>query len=388
MSKPKVAFVVQRSGRDVAGGAESYCYTIAKLMSDYWDIDILTTTALDYMSWENYYDEGIEMIGSVTIRRFFVDKPRDIGRFDDYSKKIFGDGYNPTLVEAEEWMQLQGPISSSMEQYIRSHSEDYHTFFFYTYLYATSYYMLPLVAKKSILVPFAHEEKPLYLPIWDEWFTRANSIIFSSAEERELIGKRFPTIATNFETIGIGVDIPNNVSPIRMRQKYNIYAPYILYVGRIDESKGCDHLFKYFMQLKEEEQISLKLILIGKQVMSIPQHRDIIHLGFVDNQSKFDAISACEFLVNPSPFESLSMVLLEAWSLERPTLVNAQADVMVGQSQRSGGGESYYDYDYHSFRTQTLHLLKRGYRYKGMSQFVKERYSWSIIKEKFLNHIT
>lgn len=382
MLKPKIAFVVQRSGREVAGGAESYCLTIARQMSDYWDIEILTTTALDYMSWENYYVEGIEMIGSVTIRRFRVDKPRDEEKFNAYSQKILDDDYNPTLAEAKKWMQLQGPLSSGLEHYIHNHSKQYDSFFFFTYLYATSYYMLPLVAEKSILVPFAHEEKPLYLPIWDEWFSKAANIIFSSVEERDLIGKRFPNIATNADTIGIGVDRLDDISPLRIRQKYNIYAPYILYVGRIDESKGCDHLFQYFMRFKEEEQISLKLLLIGKQVMQIPKHHDIIHLGFVDNQSKFDAICACEFLVNPSPFESLSMVLLEAWSLDKPTLVNAQADVMVGQSRRSGGGESYYDY--HSFRTQSLHLLKRGYRYRGMSRFVKERYSWSIIKKKFL----
>jgi len=331
---------------------------------------------------ENYYDEGAEVIDRVTIHRFLVDKPRDEEQFNSYSQKILDDDYNPTPLEAEKWMQLQGPLSSGLEHYIRNHSREYDSFFFFTYLYATSYYMLPLVAKKSILVPFAHEEKPLYLPIWDEWFSKAANIIFSSAEERELIGRRFPNIATDADTIGIGVDTPDDISPIRIRQKYNIYAPYILYVGRIDESKGCGHLFQYFMRLKEEERISLKLLLIGKQVMQIPKHRDIIHLGFVDNQSKFDAICACEFLVNPSPFESLSMVLLEAWSLERPTLVNAQADVMVGQSRRSGGGESYYDY--HSFRTQSLHLLQRGYRYSGMSQFVKERYSWSTIKKKFL----
>ena len=43
----------------------------------------------------------------------------------------------------------------------------------------------------------------------------------------------------------------------------------------------------------------------------------------------------------PSPFESLSMVALEAWALGRPVLANGRCDVLVGQCQRSNAGLYY-----------------------------------------------
>src|SRR5471032_2181970 len=43
----------------------------------------------------------------------------------------------------------------------------------------------------------------------------------------------------------------------------------------------------------------------------------------------------------PSPFESLSMVLLEAWNHGLPALVNARCKVLRGQVERADGGLYY-----------------------------------------------
>ena len=45
----------------------------------------------------------------------------------------------------------------------------------------------------------------------------------------------------------------------------------------------------------------------------------------------------------PSPYESLSMVALEAWGLGRPVLASARCDVLVGQCVRSNAGLYYED---------------------------------------------
>ncbi len=382
MCKPKIAFVVQRNGKEVNGGAEYHCFLIAKLMSRDWDVEILTTCALDYMTWENHYDEGIEVVDDISIRRFKVDTVRDTTAFNTYSSDILSQGENISIDDAEQWMKLQGPLSSGLLDYIKEHKNHYDKFIFFTYLYATTYYGLPLVADKSILVPTAHDEPPIYLPIWDDWFKLPQYFVYNTIEEETFLKKRFPHIKFRGEIVGVGINNPTDYSNITFRQKYNIYAPYILYVGRIDNSKGCDHLLEYFIRFKETNNIQLKLVLAGKSVIEIPEHKDIIHLGFVDEETKFAAIEGCEFLVNPSPFESLSMVLLEAWSLNKPVLVNADAKVMVGQCQRSHGGLWYEDYE--AFEKNTLFLLEKPYTFKHMKEWVDENYGWDVIREKFL----
>ncbi len=382
MDKPKIAFVVQRNGKEVNGGAEYLCFLTAKLMLKSWDVEILTTCALDYMTWDNYYEKGLEIVEDVPIRRFEVDHLRDVDKFNAYSDDIFSRDANIEPEDAERWMRLQGPISSGLLAYIEEHQANYDKFFFFTYLYATSYYGLPIVAEKSFLVPTIHDEPPIYLPIWDEWFTLPQYLIYSTIEEKKFLEKRFPNLQCKSTIIGTGVNIPKEVSNIQFRQKYDLYHPYILYVGRIDPSKGVDHLFDYFLRYKEVYNTPLKLVLAGKSMMKIPEHNDILHIGYVDEQTKFDGIAGCEFLVNSSPFESLSIVLLEAWSLNKPVLVNEKAKVMVAQCRRSRGGLWYGSYK--EFEIITRYLLEKSYTFTHMSSFIEKNYHWDTIRDKFL----
>src|SRR4029453_4464321 len=123
--------------------------------------------------------------------------------------------------------------------------------------------------------------------------------------------------------------------------KFDIRGPFAIYVGRIDENKGCKELFDYFLTYLSEGQGRLSLVLIGNSILPVPQHPRIRHLGFLDDQDKFDAIAASDLLVMPSYFESLSRVALEAWAPGPPVVGNGRCDVLRGQAVRSGAGLYY-----------------------------------------------
>ena len=86
------------------------------------------------------------------------------------------------------------------------------------------------------------------------------------------------------------------------------------------------------------------LVLIGTAALPIPDDPKVRHLGFVSEEEKFALIRECALLLMPSPYESLSVVVLEAWAMGRPVLVNAACRVLEGQCMRSGGGLFYRGY--------------------------------------------
>lgn len=73
-------------------------------------------------------------------------------------------------------------------------------------------------------------------------------------------------------------------------------------MGRIDESNECAELFDYFLRYKKDAPSDLKLLLVGKPIMKIPNHKDIISICFIPDEDKFNAISASKFLVMPSKY--------------------------------------------------------------------------------------
>ncbi|MCW6037303.1 glycosyltransferase family 4 protein [Spirulina subsalsa FACHB-351] len=383
--KRKVAFVVQRCGVEVGGGAENLCLQIAQHLVEYWDIEILTTCALDYMTWENHYPVGIEEVSGVKVRRFRISQKRNVKAFNRLSEKLAPRLQTASLEEQESWMKAQGPMSQDLIQYISQHREDYDTFIFFGYLYATTYFILPLVADKAYLEPLAHDEWTIYMTMWDEFFQKPRGFIFNTPEEKSFVQKRFPQLKIDGPVIGIGVDPPESYSAERFREQYNIQDPFLLYIGRIDPSKGCEELFQYFIHLRNQESEPRKLVLLGKSVMTIPEHPDIIPLGFVEEQTKWDALAACDLLVMPSPYESLSIVLLEAWTMGKAVLVNGKSDVLVGQCRRGNGGLWYENLDEFEY---ILKLLKQNTKIQAAlsnqgHSFVLKQYNWETITEQY-----
>jgi len=378
----KLAFVVQRYGLEVNGGAELHCRQIAEHLSRFFTIEIITTCAIDYVTWKNEYPEGTSTLNNVTVHKFPVDYPRDNQKFNQFSERIFQQPH--TLDDEIQWMKLQGPYSTKLLEFIENNANNYDFFIFFTYLYCTTFFGLPLVKDKAILVPTAHDEPPIYLSIFESLFSLPKALIFNTEEERKFVNLKFKTDHILQDIIGTGIDAPDTMESAAFEQGYGLNN-FIIYVGRIDESKGCKELFDFFIHFKREFPSSLKLVLLGKAVMEVPTHPDIIPLGFVSEQDKYNCIMASELLVMPSRFESLSMVLFEAWHCNRPVLVNGNCEVLKGQCIRSNGGLWYFNFE--EFKECLMFLLNDDQMRQTLGshgkRFTIESYSWSVIERKY-----
>jgi len=352
-------------------------------MAKHWTTEVLTTCALDYMTWEKFYPPGTEQVGTTLVRRFPVDQPRNVAAFNRLSEELHGRQQGTTLTEQEEWMRAQGPISSALLTYLDTHQNSYDAFVFFGYLYATSYFGLPLVQKKAYLAPLAHDEWTIYFSMWDEFFSRPKAFLFNSQTERKFLEQRFPSCTMKGQVVALGIQAPANIDPDAFRARYQLIEPFLLYVGRVDESKGCGKMFEYFIRWKKEENTSHKLVLMGTEVMPIPFHDDIIHLGFLGEIEKWEAMSACDWLLMPSVHESLSMVLLETWSVGRPALVNGACDVLTNHCKASHGG--LWSNDFKEWSTALSVVddeMKSGLGRQGQ-RYVAENYSWDRVEQDY-----
>jgi len=199
-----VGFVVQRYGREVNGGAEQECRDVAERMVKHWNVEVLTTCAVDYVTWRDEYRPGEEVLHDVRVRRFPVDAPRDIAAFNRLSERVFGGGRG--RAEEEAWMRAQGPYSSPLLAHLRDHGADYDWIIYFTYLYATTYYGLALTGARSLLVPTAHDEPPIYLGIFRDMFRRPRAFMFNTAQEQAFVNGRFGTADRPQDVVAVGVE--------------------------------------------------------------------------------------------------------------------------------------------------------------------------------------
>lgn len=380
----RVAFVVQRCGREVAGGAELHCLQVAQHMGHHWETEILTTCALDYMRWDNFYPPGVEEVAGTPIRRFPVDQPRDVQQFNRLSGELRATVRSTSMLEQERWMRAQGPISTPLLQFLKQNKDNYDAFVFFGYLYATTYFGLPIVQERAYLAPLAHDEWEISLPMWDRFFALPQKIIFNTSAEQGFLRRRFRQLDLKGPVIGVGIEAPVKTAVGTFRERYQLEGPFLLYVGRIDAAKGCAELFNFFRRAKTDNLLKHKLLLIGREVMPVPFNDDIVHLGFVSDEEKWAALAASEWLVMPSPNESLSMALLEAWAAGTPAIVNGACDVLVAHCRTAHAGLWYGSYAewvaalrIASPETQRA-LGEQGRRY------VEREYSWRRIEDDYL----
>jgi glycosyltransferase involved in cell wall biosynthesis len=118
--------------------------------------------------------------------------------------------------------------------------------------------------------------------------------------------------------------------------------------------------------------------------MPIPDDASVKPLGFVDEPAREALLANATVLVVPSPYESLSMVLLEAWNHGVPALVNGRCSVLKGQALRADGALYYQNFD--EFARGLDYLLGRPDVARQLGQqglaYVDREYRWPQVIRK------
>jgi glycosyltransferase involved in cell wall biosynthesis len=374
----KLAFVVQRYGADIAGGSEAHCRQLALHLASRHDITVLTSCARDYVTWANAFPPGESMDAGVRVLRFPVTRQRQLAEFGDISDEVFDGGAPHERQEA--WFAANGPDTPGLIDHLRRHGGQYDLVLFWTYRYAPSHFGLPLVAPRAILVPTAEEDPAIDLEILREFFARPAGYIFLTPEERTLIANRLDGELPPSTIIGSGLDEPRESPSRTALAPLAIPEQYVLYLGRVDRNKGCDTLLDYFQQYAVTRP-DVTLILAGPAKMQIPPHPQIRALGYVADDVRAALLAHAAALIVPSPYESLSIVLLEAWNHGVPALVNAECRVLRGQVERANGGLAYRSAG--EFREGLEYLLRHpdkraAFGRQGLA-YVEREYRWPTV---------
>jgi glycosyltransferase involved in cell wall biosynthesis len=344
----KLLYVVQRYGDDIVGGSEAACRQFAEALTNAGhSIEVVTSCARSYVTWEDSYEEGTTNINGVLVHRLRVEEPRKPERFGPMDQWLMSENSSPLRFEHERWARIMGPDISGFRKWMIDNAHRFDAAIFMTYLYSTATSGIPAIAGRIPIVfqPTAHDEPPLRIPLFEATFRLADAFMFFTPEERTVVEERF-RIDPVGKVVGIGIELnPPCSDPSEFRSLFGLQDdPYLVYVGRLDPMKGVKQLCEFFVELKKQYPSSLKLVLAGDPMVELPEHQDIVITGFLEESMKHAAIKGSLALVQSSYFESFSIVLCEAWVQKRPALVQGASTVLRGQAMRSNGAIPYEGY--------------------------------------------
>jgi glycosyltransferase involved in cell wall biosynthesis len=386
----KLGFVVPRYGVEVHGGAENAARALAErvIAGDGWSAEVFTTCALDSHTWADELAPGTIDVNGVTVHRF-SSAPKDTQAFHQRSIELFRNPRAVTAADARAWVDLQGPVSPALVDAAAASACDLMTF--HPYLYWPAVAGIPRVAERAVLHPATHDEAPIYFPPYREVFERPRALVFWSDEERDLAEHLFPAIVTHPQLVlGIGVDAaPGDATTARAAIGIGD-RPYLLCIGPVTEMKGAVALARFFDAFKRRHPGPLALVLAGRVPDAKPELPDLIVTGPVDEATKWGLLRGATALVSPSAYESLSLVVLEAWAAGTAVLVNGLCPPTRGHVARSGGG-LWYD-GFASFEVALEHLMtddaRRAVMARAGQRYVERSYTWERVTYRYQRFLT
>ncbi|MBX7139018.1 MAG: glycosyltransferase family 4 protein [Oligoflexia bacterium] len=394
MSAKKFAFIIPRFFTGVAGGAETLTSSIAARLAARGDqVEIWTTCARDNRTWENSFSPGESREGMLHIKRFAVD-PRNLDRWAAHQIAL-NDGLRLDLESQLEWLE-QGVNSTALYRHIERCGPQFDALFFAPYLFGTTFFGSLIHPQNSYLFPCLHDESYAYLQSIASMFRQVRGSFFNSAPERVLAERLYGSLAGGVVGMGFDPFAAGYVSDLQPLSE--LTDPYLLYLGRKETGKGAHLLIDNFLELKQRADLParLKLVICGggdfadlKRAQALTTG-DVIDIKHASETDKHRLLKYCQFLVQPSVNESFSIVLMEAWLLKRPVLVNGNCAVTRQHVVDSGGGLYFSSpADFGAVCAALLSDKALNERCgKAGFEYVSSEYSWPAVLERFDQTLT
>jgi len=336
-SRRKVAFVTPRFGADIVGGAEAVVRGIALgLLGRGWDVEVLTTCAVNPYTWANELAEGTRLEEGLVVRRFANVLATSASKEHAVHGRIYY-GERPSLDDQVTWLNALFRAPGLFEEIWRRRDE-FLAFVFAPYLFWNTTVCMPAVADRAVVMPCLHDEVYARMDVMRHVLSLPASVWFLSGPEHDLAHRLGPVTPAH-AVFGAGMDVPESYDPQEFRSKYGIDAPFVLYLGRREVDKGWPWLVEVFSRARSK----VKLVSAGAGDAAVhPRLRGrVIDVGLLSTEQRNNALAAALAYVQPSLMESYSRTVMEAWLAGTPVLARKGSTVVEWHISNCGGGYSF-----------------------------------------------
>lgn len=388
----RIAFVTPRFGSSVVGGAETLCRLLAtNLTAHGTPVDIITTCAVDHLTWANALPERDGMEEGLRVRRFAVG-PRD-GRVFSSLHGALQYGARLPYGEQVRWMANSAWSPGALRA-----AREYDWVVAMPYLFGTSFWQAVSDPDRTVLIPCLHDEPHAHQAVVLDALCSVRGLMLNAAGERDLVERLMArhrggsTLRAAPWVVGCGFadePVPTHEEARAFATRHEAEPGYILYAGRREHGKGVAEMFDHYATYRRMAERPRPLALMGTGDLGPPADLapHVIDLGFVASSERPLAYAAAGVLVQPSRLESFGMVLFESWLAGTPVLVNASSDVLRRHCEISGGG-LWFD-DAATFSEGLSMILDDPPRAERLAaagrEYTLTDFRWSTVRDRFLS---
>lgn len=339
-----LGIVPARFGDRIIGGAEIVLRHIAEgLQERGWSVEVLTTCAVDYFSWDNEVPAGESVEGGLRVRRFPVVRST-AGRERDVLGHRMLAGDRLTLAEQVRWMNDDVRVPE-LYHYLLGHAKNYRALVFGPYLFWPAFTCSQVAPDRSLLWTCLHDEPYAFQPVFEPLLSGVAGLFVQTDPEHDLL-HRVNAAPAPHAVVGCGVEVPESYDAEGFRERYGLAdRPYLLYAGRREGAKGWDELLQTFARAVRQRDLPFGLMTMGAgPVVPPPGVEDrVVDLGFLPDDERDNAYAAAAAYVQPSRYEAFSRTIMESWLAGTPVVGVGEGGVVRWHIERSKAGLVYDD---------------------------------------------